>query len=114
METQAVALQNRMMCFALSTIKAVRALPRSTESRVIGDQLLRAATSVAANYRATCHKRSRPEFLAKLGIVEEEVDETVFWTEMIIQSDLIPGKRLRALLDEARQLTAIVVSTRRT
>jgi four helix bundle protein len=114
MATQATAFQNRTMEFALRIIRLVRALPPSTEARVIGHQLLRAGTSVAANYRAVCRARSRPEFLAKLGIVEEEADETVFWLEMITRSKLIPSERVSALLDEARQITAIVVASRRT
>jgi len=113
-ETKATVLQKRLMQFALRIIKLVRALPPSTEGRVIGHQLLRSGSSVAANYRAACRARSRPEFLAKLGIVEEEADETVFWLEMIAQSKLIPAQRLGALLDEARQITAIVVASRRT
>jgi len=74
--------------FALRIIKVSRALPRCPEPRVIGYQLLRSGTSVAANYRAACRGRSRPEFLAKIGIVVEEADETVFWLEMLTEAGL--------------------------
>ncbi|OLB21698.1 MAG: four helix bundle protein, partial [Acidobacteriales bacterium 13_2_20CM_55_8] len=72
--------------FALRIIKVSRALPRCPEPRVIGYQLLRSGTSVAANYRAAYRGRSRPEFLAKIGIVVEEADETVFWLEMLTEA----------------------------
>jgi four helix bundle protein len=72
-------LRERTKSFALRVIRLYRALPKSTEAQVIGKQLLRCGTSVAANYRAVCRARSRPEFVARLGIVVEEADETMFW-----------------------------------
>jgi len=114
MQTQTKALQNRTMQFALRILKLFRALPPSAESRVVGTQLLRSGTSVAANYRAACRARSRAEFLSKLGIVEEEADETTFWLELIAHSHLIREELLRSLLDESRQITAILVASRRT
>jgi four helix bundle protein len=93
--------------FALRIIKVSRALPRCPEPRVIGYQLLRSGTSVAANYRAACRGRSRPEFLAKIGIVVEEADETVFWLEMLTEAGLVRGELLGDIISEANQLVAI-------
>ena len=95
-------------------MKLFRALPRATEAQVIGKQLLRCGTSVAANYRAACRARSRAEFIAKLGIVLEEVDESVLWIEMLIDLAIIKKERTSQLLDEARQLTAIFTASRQT
>lgn len=104
----------RTKAFALRVIKLVEALPRTLAGRRIADQLLRAAMSVAANYRAACRARSRAEFSAKLGIAEEEADEAAFWIELIIEAGLLPKRRVTALLEEANQLTAILVASRKT
>ena len=77
-------LKKRTKQFALRAIKLVESLPKTQTAKVIGDQLLRSSTSVPANYRASCRARSNAEFRAKLGIVEEETDESVFWMEMLI------------------------------
>src|SRR5438874_7006814 len=100
-------LKTRTKKFALRTIKVSRALPRCPEARVIGCQLLRSGTSVAANYRAACRGRSRPEFLAKIGIVVEEADETVFWLEMLTEAGLVRAELLGDIISEANQLVAI-------
>jgi len=100
-------LKTRTKKFALRIIKVSRALPRSPEARVIGYQLLRSGTSVAANYRAACRGRSRPEFLAKIGIVVEEADETVFWLEMLTEAGLVRAELLGDIISEANQLVAI-------
>src|SRR2546421_12378496 len=92
--------------FALRIIKVSRALPRCPEPRVIGYQLLRSGTSVAANYRAACRGRSRPEFLTKLGIVVEEADEAVFLLEMLTEAGLVRGDVLGDIISEANQLVA--------
>jgi four helix bundle protein len=89
-------------------------LPDSREGRILGQQLLRSATSVAANYRSACRARSRRDFLSKLGIVEEEIDESLFWLEFIAEAGLISAAKLKALISEASQLTAIFVASRRT
>ena len=81
---------------------------------MIGKQLLRAGTSVGANYRATCRARSRNEFVAKLGIVIEEVDEAVYWMELLEDNEIVPAERLEVLLAEARELTAIFTAARTT
>ncbi len=78
---------------------------------MIGKQLLRCGTSVGANYRAACRAKSPADFIAKMGIVEEEADEVVYWIELLVESNLINEHRVADLLDEANQLTAIVVSS---
>jgi four helix bundle protein len=94
-------------------MKLVAALPKSVEGKAIGSQLVRCGTSVGANYRAACRGRSKPEFIAKLGIVEEEADESAFWMELIIESGLAEKKRVEPLLKEANELVAIIVASRR-
>jgi len=110
--TQGAPDENSGICLARATV--FRSLPDSREGRVLGQQLLRAATSVAANYRAACRARSHREFLFKLGIVEEEADESLFWLEFIAEAGIIPGEKLKELVSEASQLTAIFVASRRT
>ncbi|MBP7052387.1 MAG: four helix bundle protein [Phycisphaerae bacterium] len=107
-------LKIRTKQFALRVMKLVGALLRTTIGRAIGGQLVRCGTSVGANYRAACRSRSKAEFSAKLGTVEEEADETCFWLELIIESTLLPAKRVAALLDEANALTAIFTSAVKT
>ena len=92
----------------------VESLPRSRSADVLGRQLLRSCTSVAANYRAACRARSKPEFLAKLGIVEEEADETLFWLELLTEVGLIPADRSDRLRGETNQILAIIVASIRT
>ena len=106
-------LKNRTKRFALRVIKLVGALPRSVEGRAIANQLVRSSTSVAANYRASCRARSRSEFIAKIGLVLEEVDESLFWLELIADAKLMPEGRIQSLLVEANELVAIMVATRR-
>ncbi|MCP4345387.1 MAG: four helix bundle protein [Desulfobacterales bacterium] len=105
-------LKDRTKQFALRIIKLVNALPKSMESQVIARQLLRSGTSVGANYRAACRGRSKNEFIAKLGIVEEEADESAFWLELIIESGLMKKELVIPLLKEADELTAIIVTSR--
>jgi len=102
-------LKKRTKQFSLRVIKLVNALPNNSAGRTIGNQLLRSGTSVGANYRAACRGRSKAEFIAKLGIVEEEADESAFWMELIIESGLMDKSKVEALLDEANELVAIVV-----
>lgn len=92
----------------------VEALPRGTVSGVLGKQIARSATSVAANYRAVCRARSKADFVAKLGLIEEEADESAFWLEMIAAAKLLPASKLDALQQEAGELTAIFVSSLKT
>ena len=100
--------------FALRAIKLVEALPKGRSADVIARQLLRSATSVGANYRAACRARSTAEFLSKMGIVEEEADECVYWLELIADSELLPVTRLQELLDEANQIVAMTVASIKT
>ena len=104
-------LKDRTKQFALRVMRLYRALPRREEARIIGRQILRSGTSVGANYRAACRARSKAEFVAKLGIVLEEADETVFWLELLQESSLISAQKLAPLVQEARELTAIFVTS---
>jgi len=107
-------LKVRTQKFALRILGLYRSLPKNEESRILGRQLLRSGTSVGANYRSACRGRSRNEFIAKIGIVLEEADETVFWLELIAEAGLVPGEKLTDLLKEANELTAIFVTSLRT
>ena len=109
-----VDLLARTKKFALRVIKLVNALPKTLAGRTIGSQLIRSATSVSANYRAACRGRSKPEFIAKLGIVEEEADECCHWLEMIIEAKLMEERLIADLLREANEITAIMVASKRT
>jgi len=114
MEHPSTDLKDRTKAFAVRVVRVVRSLPSNSEGRVIGNQLLRSGTSVAANYRAVCRARSRPEFLAKLAIVIEEADEAAFWLEFLVDAELIPGTKLKDLISEADQLVAIFNASRTT
>jgi four helix bundle protein len=94
-------------------MKMVDALPRTIQCRAIAKQIIRSATSVAANYRAACRARSRAEFIAKIGVVEEEADESCFWLELIIDSGLLTEERIRPLLTEPGELVAIMAASRK-
>jgi len=107
-------LKDRTKAFALDVVALVEELPRGRSADSIGNQLLRSGTSVGANYRAACHARSRREFVAKLGIVEEEADESQFWMDLIIARGWADADRVTKLRDEARQLVAIIVTSIRT
>ena len=95
-------------------IRFVDNLPRGTSFEVMGEQLLRSATSTAANYRAACRARSKPDFVNKLGIVEEEADETVFWLEMLQESGKIPEPDVRPLMKEGQEILAIFSASHKT
>jgi four helix bundle protein len=107
-------MRRRTKAFALRVIHLVESLPPSRTADVIGKQLLRCGTSVGANYRASCRAKSAADFIAKMGIVEEEADEAIYWIELLIESELVRRSRVADLLDEADQLVAIVVSSIRT
>jgi four helix bundle protein len=114
LESTSEALRNRTKAFALRIIRLFRALPRKTDAQVIGKQLLRSGTSIGANYRAACVARSKTEFASRTAVVLEEADETVFWIELLVESGMMPGKRLEPLLNEAQELTRIFAASRRT
>jgi four helix bundle protein len=98
--------------FALRTMKLVGALPKTIQGRAIGAQLIRSGTSVAANYRAACRARSKAEFIAKLGTVEE--DESAFWLELIIEGELLSAAQIQPLLQEASELVAMIAASKKT
>ena len=106
-------LKVRTKQFALRVMKLIDALPRTIQGRAIANQIIRSATSVAANYRAACRARSRAEFVAKIGVVEEEADESCFWLELIIDSGLLTQERILPLLTEAGELVAIMAASRK-
>ena len=105
-------MRARTKQFALRVVKLFRALPNAPDAQVRGKQLLRSGTAVAANYRAACRSRSRAEFIARIGIVVEEADETMLWLELLGESGVVRPQRLRELHQEARELTAIFTATR--
>lgn len=104
----AEAMRQRTKEFALRVIRLVRHMPRSVEGRALAQQIVRSGTSIGANYRAACRGRSRAEFAAKLGVALEEADETVWWLELIIESETLATHRVQPLLEEAKELTAIL------
>ena len=106
-------LKARTKEFALRVIKLVRALPKTVEGCAMAGQLIRSGTSVAANYRASCRSRSKAEFVAKIGTVLEEADESLLWIELIVGANLLPPKRCEPLLLEANELVSIMVATRK-
>lgn len=114
MTTSPEELRQRTKQFAMRTIRLFRSLPKSEEARVIGRQLLRAATSVAANYRAVCLARSRADFTAKMGVVLEETDESSFWLELLGDAGIVEKARLTSLMDEAEELVRIFNASIRT
>ena len=106
--------QKRMKKYALDVINLYRKIPTSGEGKVIGNQLLRSGTSVAANYRSACRGRSKKEFIAKLGISIEEADETIFWLEILRDSKTYTGNEITPLIEESDQILAILNKTRYT
>ena len=104
--------KKRTKQFALRILKLVEALPNTVAGRTIGGQLVRAGTSVGSNYRAACRGRSRAEFIAKLGIVEEEADESAYWLELIVEGALLNAPLVQPLLDEANELTRMTAKSR--
>ena len=107
-------LKQRTKQFALKIIKLVGSLPQTIEGREIGRQLIRSGTSIGANYRGACKGRSMAEFIAKLGIVEEEADETAYWLELVIEGGLLEKEVVEPLVKEANEFVAIMASSRKT
>jgi four helix bundle protein len=106
-------LKKRTKQFALRVLRLVAALPKTLAGKAIGGQLVRSGTSVGANYRAACRARSKAEFIAKIGTVEEEADESAFWMELIIEGELLEPQLVQSLLDEANELAKIMSSSRK-
>lgn len=107
-------LKWRTKQLALRILKVADQLPRTVCGKTLANQIARSGTSLAANYRSACKGRSKAEFIAKLGIAEEEADETQFWIEMIVEAGLIPESKLSDLLQETKELTAIFAASRKT
>jgi len=112
--TKQEILKDRTKQFAIRIVKLFRALPKNDEARVIGKQVLRSGTSVAANYRAVCRARSGAEFIAKIGVVVEEADETVFWLELLVETEIISLQKMESLINEANELLAIFAASQTT
>ena len=105
-------LRQRTKSMALRVIELVEALPKSVTGAVIGKQMLRSGTSVAANYHSACKARSRKDFISKIGIAEEEADETLLWLELVIDSKLMEEKRVIELLREVNEIVSILAASR--
>ncbi len=100
--------------FTLRAIKLVNALPKIQLGTIIGNQLLRSGSSVGANYRTACRSRSSAEFIAKIGTVIEEADESIYWMEIIVESGLMKDELVKSLINEANEITAIMVASCKT
>jgi four helix bundle protein len=107
-------LKERTKQFALQIIKFVERLPKTNTTRVIGGQLVKSGTSVGANYRAACRARSTADFISKMGIVEEEADESHYWLELLVAAGLVSFEEALPLMDEANQLLSTSVSSIKT
>ncbi len=112
--TTADVLKKRTKFFGLEVIRLIDMLPRTETASVLGRQLLRSATSLGANYRAACRARSRAEFISKIGVVEEEADESAYWLEMLQEARVMSPSAMGRLLKEAEELTAIFTASRKT
>jgi four helix bundle protein len=100
-------LKARSKAFAVRVVKMTEALPKTRAADIVARQLIRSATSVGANYRAACRARSHKEFTARIGIVEEEADESLYWLEILVETGLMTESKLKGLIREADELTAI-------
>ena len=109
-----IEMKNRTKQFALRVLKMADSLPTSRSGNAIASQIVRSSTSVAANYRALCRSKSRADFINKTSIVEEEADETSFWLELIVDAGLMTPTRVKPLLNEASEITAMLVASRKT
>ena len=107
-------LKDRTKKFTLSIIKLVKELPANPVSKIIEYQLVKAGSSVGANYRAACRAKSNADFVYKINVVEEEADETQFWLEIIIESGLLKEDKVQPILNEAKELTAIFTAAGKT
>jgi four helix bundle protein len=106
--------KKRTKAFALRVIHLVDSLPRSRTAGILGGQLLRAGTSVGANYRAACRAKSTADFVAKMGIVEEESDESAYWMELLIEAGIVKESRVSGLLGEANEILSMVIASIKT
>jgi four helix bundle protein len=104
-------LKDRTKRYAIRVICLVESLPPKRVAAVVGNQLLRSGTSVGANYRSACRARSPAEFCAKTGIVEEELDESLYWMDLIVEANLVTLNRLGPLMKESEELLAMTVAS---
>ena len=109
-----IEMKQRTKKYALRIIRLVESLPRTRTADVLGKQLLRAGTSVGANYRAACRARPKADFIAKMGLVEEEADESLYWMELLVEAELIGIERLNSLMAEGNEILAIIVASIKT
>jgi four helix bundle protein len=106
--------KRRTKQLALRIIRLVEALPQSRTAEVIGKQLIRSATSVGANYRSACRGKSTADVIAKLSLVEEEADESLYWMELIVEAGLLPAEKLNNLVSETNEILAMTVASIKT
>ncbi len=106
--------KDRTKQIALRIIKLVETLPHTWAAEIIGKQLIRSGTSVGANYRAACRAKSTADIINKLAIVEEEADESMFWIELLIESDIVPENRLKSLYCEIEEVVKMTVTSIKT
>jgi four helix bundle protein len=106
--------KKRTKQFALTTLQLVQAFPRNRSVEIMGTQLLRAATSVGANYRAACRGKSTADVIAKLAVGEEEADESLYWMELLVEAGIIPKEQLKSLMSEANEILAMTVASIKT
>jgi four helix bundle protein len=107
-------MKERTKRFALRITRLVSSLPNTTIARTLGKQLVRSGTSVGANYRSACRAKSTADFICKLAIVEEEADESIYWMELLVDSNIVPRPLLADLADEANQIVSIIVAAIKT
>jgi four helix bundle protein len=106
--------KDRTKRLALRVIELVEALPKGQATQIIGKQLLRSAMSVGANYRAACRGKSAADVISKLAIVEEEADESLYWMELLIESDIIAETKLSSLMSETNEIISMIVASIKT
>jgi four helix bundle protein len=104
-------MKKRTKAYALAIIRLVQTLPNIPAARVLGNQLLRCGISVGSNYRASCRAKSQPDFIAKMGIVEEEADESIYWMELLVESGILQQRAVDELETEGDEIVRIVVSS---
>ena len=106
-------MKKRTKLYVIRSTKLFQSLPKTDEARIFGKQFLRSASSVAANYRAVCRAKSRAEFFAKLSITVEEADESLFWLEILVETDIMQESRLKDLMQEAEEILKILSKARK-
>jgi four helix bundle protein len=106
--------KKRTKAYGLRIMRLIESLPKTLTARTIGGQLVRCGTSVGSNYRAACRARSRAEFISKMGIVEEESDESIYWMELLIDAGIVKQALLADLIKEGNEILCLVVASRKT